>query len=153
RARKARNTYRIRKVRSALVDARERVESPKETQTRLTLLRAGFAEPEINLPVRAPRSGERFRIDLAYPRLRIAVEDDGSGPSTDKKRHGADRRKDDVLRERGWRAARASADALREPGDFLGRLLHLHAPVPRGQGSSGHARDHAGPGPGYMPPR
>src|SRR5699024_6412659 len=56
RARKARNTYRIRKVRSALVDARERVESPKETQTRLTLLRAGFAEPEINLPVRAPRS-------------------------------------------------------------------------------------------------
>src|SRR5699024_517074 len=50
RARKARNTYRIRTVRSALIDALERVESPKETQTRLTLLCAGFAEPEINLP-------------------------------------------------------------------------------------------------------
>src|SRR5699024_2460188 len=81
---------------------------PKETQTRLTLLRAGFAEPEINLPVRAPRSGERFRIDLAYPSLRIAVEYDGFWHSTDKKRHGADRRKDDVLHEMGWRVVRAS---------------------------------------------
>lgn len=133
RARKARNTYRIRKVRSALVDARERVESPKETQTRLTLLRAGFAEPVINLPVRAPRSGERFRIDLAYPSLRIAIEYDGFWHSTDKKRHAADRRKDDVLHEMGWRVVRASDEDLREPGDFLGRLRHLNAPMPRGR--------------------
>ena len=125
----ARHTYRIQAVRAALVDARERVESPKETQTRLLLLREGFAEPVINLPVRAPTSGERFRIDLAYPALRIAIEYDGFWHSTDKKRHAADRRKDDVLHELGRRVVRASDQDLREPDEFLGRLHHLNAPL------------------------
>jgi hypothetical protein len=126
---RARSTYRIRAVRAALADARDRVESPKETQTRLLLLRAGFAEPEINLPLRAPRSGERFRIDLAYPALRLAIEYDGFWHSTDKRRHAADRRKDDVLHELGWRVVRASDQDLREPHDLLNRLRHLNAPL------------------------
>lgn len=125
----ARHTYRIQAVRAALADARERVESPKETQTRLLLLRAGFAEPVINFPVRAPRTGQRFRIDLAYPAQRIAIEYDGYWHSTDKKRHAADRRKDDVLHEMGWRVVRASDQDLREPDEFLGRLHHLNAPL------------------------
>lgn len=129
RAQEARSTYRIRTVRAALADARERVESPKETQTRLLLLRRGFAEPVINLPIRAPRSEEGFRIDLSYPSLRIAIEYDGFWHSTDKKRHAADRRKDDVLHEMGWRVVRASDEDLRAPDDLLERLRHLDVPL------------------------
>lgn len=124
----ARGTFRIRRVRAALADARERVESPKETETRLLLLRKGFAEPEINLSVIAPATGECFRIDLAYSAQRIAVEYDGFWHSTDRTRHRRDRRKDDVLHELGWRVVRASDEDLRSPSAFLGRLTHLGAP-------------------------
>lgn len=124
----ATGTYRIRRVRDALADARERVESPKETATRLLLLREGFAEPRINLPIRAPGSGESFRLDLAYPAQRIAIEYDGHWHSTDRARHRRDRRKDDVLHELGWRVVRASDHDLRSPGALLARLAHLGAP-------------------------
>lgn len=120
--------YRIRRVRAAVADARERVESPKETETRLLLLAAGFTEPVINLPVRAPGTGERFRLDLSYPEQRIAIEYDGFWHSTDRRRHRRDRRKDDVLHQLGWRVVRASDEDLRHPDNLLGRLAHLGAP-------------------------
>jgi hypothetical protein len=127
-ARRARSTYRIRLVRAALTESRERVESPKETETRLLLLRAGFAEPVINLPIRAPGSEETFRLDLSYPESRLAIEYDGFWHSTNRRRHRQDRRKDDVLHELGWRVIRAADEDLRSPSRFLGRLTHLGAP-------------------------
>ena len=122
----------IKRVRAALRDARERVESPKETELRLLMRRSGFAEPVVNFEIRAPGTGERFRLDLSYPQLRIAIEYDGFWHSTDKKRHRADRRKDDVLHEMGWRVVRASDQDLWDSTDFLGRLVHLGAPMRRG---------------------
>lgn len=120
--------YRISAVRRAVADSRERVESPKETETRLLLQEAGFAEPVVNLTVRAPGTGEEFRLDLSYPQLRLAIEYDGFWHSTDRRRHRRDRRKDDVLHELGWRIVRASDQDLRTPRDFLGRLAHCGAP-------------------------
>ncbi len=127
----ASGAYRITRVRRAVALARERVESPKETETRLLLLDAGFAEPAINLEVRAPSTGEVFRLDLSYPSLRIAIEYDGFWHSTDRNRHRRDRRKDDVLHELGWRVVRASDADLEDPHDLLGRLSHLRAPLAR----------------------
>lgn len=124
----AEHQYRISRVRAAVADAREKVESPKETETRLLLQAEGFAEPVINRTVRAPRTGETFRIDLSYPELLLAIEYDGFWHSTDKQRHRRDRRKDDVLHELGWRVVRASDQDLREPREFLGRLAHCGAP-------------------------
>ena len=121
-------TYRISRVRAAVADARERVDSPKETETRLLLRDAGFAEPVVNLSIRAPATGEGFRLDLSYPELKLAIEYDGFWHSTDRRRHRRDRRKDDVLHELGWRVVRASDQDLREPGNFLGRVAHLGAP-------------------------
>lgn len=88
-------------VRRALLDARPGVESPKESELRLLLVGAGFAEPEINLPIRAEGSGESFRLDLAFPEQHIAVEYDGDWHRTDRDRFRRDRRKDDVLHELG----------------------------------------------------
>jgi hypothetical protein len=123
--------YRITRVRRAVALARDRVESPEETETRLLLLSAGFAEPVINLEVRAPSTGEVFRRDLSYPALRLAIEYDGFWHSTDRDRHRRDRRKDDVLHELGWRVVRASDADLADPHDLLGRLMHLRAPLGR----------------------
>lgn len=120
--------YRIKAVRAAVADARERVESPKETETRLLLRAAGFAEPIVNRSIRAPVTGEGFRLDLSYPDLKLAIEYDGFWHSTDRRRHRRDRRKDDVLHELGWRVVRASDQDLREPANFLGRVAHLGAP-------------------------
>ena len=120
--------YRISAVRLAVADSRERVESPKETETRLLLQAAGFAEPVVNRTIRAPGTNEEFRLDLSYPALRLAIEYDGFWHSTDKKRHRADRRKDDVLHELGWNVVRASDEDLRKPENFLGRAAHHGAP-------------------------
>lgn len=120
--------YRISAVRLAVAESREKVESPKETETRLLLAEHGFAEPVVNRTIRAPGTDEEFRLDLSYPRLRLAIEYDGFWHSTDKQRHRADRRKDDVLHQLGWRVVRASDEDLRTPRNFLGRLSTLGAP-------------------------
>lgn len=120
--------YRISAVRAAVEDARERVESPKESETRLLLRSAGFAEPVVNLTVRAPGTGETFRLDLSYPEQKLAIEYDGFWHSTDKKRHRRDRRKDDVLHELAWKVVRASDEDLENSEMFIGRVAHHGAP-------------------------
>lgn len=121
----------ITKVRVAVAASRERVESPKETELRLLLLRHGFAEPEINLPLRLSDGGggtRGFRLDLAYPLLRIAIEYDGDAHRTDRSQWTKDRRKDDMLHEAGWRVVRVTQPDLDTPKDLLTRLTALGAP-------------------------
>lgn len=118
----------IARVRRAVASARERVESPKETELRLLLLEHGFAEPLINRQVTAPGSGQRFRLDLAYGEERIAIEYDGDWHRTDRDRWRRDRRKDDVLHELGWRVVRVTGSDLTDPAGLLARLHHLGAP-------------------------
>lgn len=124
----ARGLHGIKKVRRALADARERVESPKETELRLLLRDHGFAEPAINLTIKAPGSDQYFRVDLAYPHLRIAIEYDGDWHRTDRRRFRRDRRKDDVLHELGWRVVRVVDTDLTSPSEVIDRLRHLGAP-------------------------
>lgn len=119
----------IKRVRRAITDARERVESPRETMLRLLLIEHGFAEPEINRTVRTPSTGESFRLDLCYARERLAIEYDGDWHRTDRRRFRSDRRKDDVLHELGWRVVRVTEKDLRDPSRLIGRLRHLGAPT------------------------
>lgn len=62
---------------AAIEEARTGSESPRESETRLTLTRAGLPEPLLNWTLR-DRAG-RFvaRLDLAYPAYRVCVEYDG----------------------------------------------------------------------------
>lgn len=115
-------------VRRALDDARAGVESPKETELRLLLLAAGFAEPRINVEVLARGSHERFRLDLSYRAPLIAIEYDGDWHRTDRRRFRRDRRKDDALHELGWHVVRATDADLLDPQALLDRLHHLGAP-------------------------
>lgn len=90
-----------RTVLTALARARERVESPKETETRLLLVDAGLPEPEVQHEV---REGDRLvaRIDLAYPRWRIAIEYEGDGHRTDADQWRRDIQRQRDLEDRGW---------------------------------------------------
>lgn len=111
------------KVREALDRAREGVESPKETETRLMIVDAGLAEPEVQWTV---LDAGRFvaRVDLAYPDLKIAVEYEGDGHRTDRAQWRTDIRRQRELEDLGWIVIRLTESDLTSPGAFLARLRH-----------------------------
>jgi very-short-patch-repair endonuclease len=105
-------------VRKALRLARERVESPKETETRLLIRAAGFAEPVVQHEV---RDGGRLvaRPDLSYPDLKIAIEYEGDGHRTDKAQWRRDIQRQRDLEDRGWIVIRLTQADLDEGGAGL----------------------------------
>ena len=64
-------------ARRAASYVRERVDSPMETRLRMLLVLAGLPEPEVNLELRDRSGLVTLRLDLSYPRVRLAVEYDG----------------------------------------------------------------------------
>ncbi|MDR2999521.1 MAG: hypothetical protein LBU78_15505 [Microbacterium sp.] len=116
-----------RTVRAALPLAREGVESPKETETRLMIVEAGLPEPVVQHEVREDR---RFiaRIDLAYPGLQIAIEYEGDGHRTDQDQWRRDIQRTRDLEDRGWIVIRLTQHDLREgKSSFLARLRNAIA--------------------------
>jgi very-short-patch-repair endonuclease len=96
-----------------LVDPR--AESPMESRTRVALVCGGIP-PEVQFPVVI--HGRRYRLDLAYPRYRLAVEYDGAGH-----RLQAQARLD-LLREAdlaaaGWRVLRFDAYVVMNRPDLI----------------------------------
>lgn len=108
----------FRALQQALADAREDVESPGETRTRLLLRRAGFPEPTPNLPVFDPDAKITRRIDNAYEDLKIAVEYDGDGHRS-RGAWRADRARQDSLESIGWTFRRLTMNDIREPARLL----------------------------------
>lgn len=108
-------------VRTALGRAREGVESPKETETRLMVVNSGLPEPVVQHEV---RDGTRLvaRIDLAYPQWLIAIEYEGDGHRTDKAQWRRDIARQRELEERGWVVIRLTQQDLDDPETFLARI-------------------------------
>jgi hypothetical protein len=67
----------VRRARHVMAYARDRVDSPKETVLRLSLVFARLPEPEVNIGLKS-ESGFLATPDLRYRRYRIAIEYDGS---------------------------------------------------------------------------
>jgi hypothetical protein len=82
-----------------LVDPR--AESPGESMTRLTIIDEGLPVPELQYWVRR-HDGDAYRLDLAYPLHRVAVEYDGVEFHSSPARRAADERRRAWLREHGW---------------------------------------------------
>jgi len=51
--------------------------SPKETQLRLLLIRAGFPRPRTQIPVRSPDGFRQYYLDMGWEDIKLAVEYDG----------------------------------------------------------------------------
>ncbi|OLT41146.1 hypothetical protein BJF86_16210 [Serinicoccus sp. CNJ-927] len=76
-------------------------ESPMETRTRLVLVLAGLPEPVLQHEV--GDETHRFRLDLAYPELKIAVEYDGRQHADDPRQWQHDLARREWLDAHGWR--------------------------------------------------
>ncbi|MCI1020382.1 hypothetical protein HWD99_17280 [Microbacterium sp. C5A9] len=107
-----------RRVRDALPRARDGVESPKETETRLLIVDGGFPEPEVQYEI---REGGRLvaRTDLAYPDLRITIEYEGDGHRTSRTQWRRDIQRQRELEDLGWIVIRVTQLDLAERGRSL----------------------------------
>ncbi|MCS3844409.1 endonuclease domain-containing protein [Microbacterium sp. AK031] len=101
-------------IRASLPLACERVESPKETETRLLLVDSGLPEPIVQHEVWA--DGRMLgRCDLAYPELRIAFEYEGDGHRTEKEQWRKDIQRQRYLEGEGWIVIRLTQADLDKP--------------------------------------
>lgn len=106
-------------LRELLALAEPLTESPMETRLRLVLLDAGAPNPTAQHDVRTEDGRLLGRVDLAYPRWRIAIEYEG-----DHHRERSHFRRDiahlNALRAAGWLVLRFTADdVLTHPGRIV----------------------------------
>ncbi|MBW0088560.1 DUF559 domain-containing protein [Pseudonocardia sp. KRD-184] len=95
-----------------LVDGR--AESPMESRIRVALVLGGLPAPVVQHAVEV--DGRRYRLDLAYPDLLLAIEYDGREHRGQRRAHADLRREADLARQ-GWRILRFDAlTVLQHPG-------------------------------------
>lgn len=99
----------------ALDDARPGSESPKETETRLVLMRAGLPEPEINATLLDAHGRFVARLDLGYPEYRVAIEYDGRHHA-DAAQFTRDADRWAAIEAEGWILVRVLSHHLETPG-------------------------------------
>ena len=93
--------------------ASPRAESAPESWIRLLIIELGFPLPDVNFALLSPGGRELYRLDLAWPELRIALEYDGHAAHAGREEQDAAREED--LRRRGWIVVRARAADLADP--------------------------------------
>ncbi|MHA6792844.1 hypothetical protein ACVGVM_04885 [Pseudonocardia bannensis] len=99
-----------------------RAESPAESWLLWVIVDLGFPIPEVNWSIRGVDGREIYRVDLAWPALRIAVEYNGYSAHAERTADDEARVRD--LRKRGWIVLVVEADDLRSPARVE---LELHA--------------------------
>ena len=100
--------------------ASPRAESAPESWVRMLLIEHGFPLPVVNFSLSSLAGRELYRLDLAWPELRIAVEYDGHAAHAGREEQDAAREED--LRRHGWIVVRARAADLSDPTRFLDEL-------------------------------
>lgn len=89
-----------------------RAESPPESWLLLELVELRFPVPEVNWCLFAPDGRLIYRLDLAWPELRIALEYNGYAVHVDRELEDQARAAD--LRQRGWIVLTVTKDDLRD---------------------------------------
>jgi uncharacterized protein DUF559 len=112
-----------------LIDGR--AESPPESWLRLLVVEAGFPPPTVQYCIVDRDGALVYRLDLAWPEIRIALEYDGYEAHAD--RQVQDAARDADLARRGWLTVRATVDDLRNPRRLLDELTRAfrerHVPL------------------------
>ncbi|MGA8986555.1 DUF559 domain-containing protein [Aeromicrobium sp.] len=110
------------RTRSSATLVRERVDSVRETDVRLTLVACRLPEPETNGVIRDDRGRFLARGDLVYRRWKIVIEYDG----WHHERNAEQRSKDILRRERleaaGWRVIVVTHDDMGHPTSVVARV-------------------------------
>lgn len=95
-------------------------ESPAESWTLVLFDDAGLPMPTPQYPIYDLSGTEIYRLDFAWPELRVAVEYDGYEAHEHKA--ARDQARDRDLRRRGWRVIRATSADLAAPTRLLGEI-------------------------------
>jgi hypothetical protein len=95
-------------------------ESPPESWLRLLVADAGFPLPEAQFEIRDLEGRLVYRLDMAWPESRVALEYDGY--EAHEGRSEADAERDRRLGGRGWTVVRARAQDLSKPDRVIGEL-------------------------------
>lgn len=95
-------------------------ESPMESWLLLTIADAGLPAPEQQFEVFNLAGKAVYRLDFAWPQLRIASEYDGYEAHETRRERDAARYED--LRRRGWIVIRADADDLKDPARVIAAI-------------------------------
>jgi hypothetical protein len=102
---------------------RDGVGSPMETRLRMLIVLAGLPEPVVDHVLWDDAGGVRYRLDLAYPELRVAVEYDGRQHAQVSRQWHHDLRRREWLDRHGWRLVVVTAEGVfRDPAGTLARV-------------------------------
>jgi hypothetical protein len=106
-----------RAARQSLALLRTGSRSPMESRARLVMLRGGLPEPELNVDVHDPHTGEWLaQPDFVWREQRVIAEFQGDHHRTDRAQWQADIVRVRRLQEAGWRVVLLTADdVLRHP--------------------------------------
>lgn len=117
----------LQRLRLALAEARPNTDSPQETRARLIIARAGLPEPVVHFAVYNARGEFVGTPDLAYTRLRIAMEYEGDGHRKDSQTFNDDIERAELFQEATWRYVRITRDHVNNPHRLISRVtLVLH---------------------------
>lgn len=115
-------------ARQAALLVRSGAESPMETKVRLLLVLAGFPEPRVQFTVTDADGRPRYRLDLSYPELWVAIEYDGRHHAQDADQWGHDLTRREWLDGNGWRLiVLRSADVHATPWATVRRIAEVLA--------------------------
>lgn len=119
-------------VRALLPLADPLAESPMESEARLVMLDGGLPGPDLQHEI-LDRHGRLWRVDFAWPELRIAVEYDSDEWHSGAEALHRDRDRRDALRDAGWLVIVIFADDVRRsPNELVHRLrAELHSAAAR----------------------
>lgn len=102
----------LRRLRRALELVDGGAESPYESLTRLTLIRAGLPVPQTQIEVRNAVGRVFARLDMGWPEWKVAVEYDGAQHWTDARQRAWDIERLAKLEAAGWLVIRVSSAML-----------------------------------------
>jgi hypothetical protein len=111
-----------RAARRALLEIRQGAESRPESILRLTLVRGGLPEPDLNLDITDARGRWLGRADLVYRRFKVIVEYDGELHRTNSAQYDKDMMRIEEFARAGWTVIRIRKRALfGDPGSVVAR--------------------------------
>lgn len=129
-ARSHRGARGLRNLRVALELHDPGAESPQETWLRLLLIRKGFPRPETQIPVAGPTGRPRYRLDMGWEDIKVAVEYDGEHHRTDDSSYRSDILRLEYIQSMGWIIIRVVAK--QEISDIVQRVAQARAARLRG---------------------
>lgn len=112
----------VQRARRAAEFVRDGVESPRETDVRLALVRSGLAEPELNINILDQRGRFLARGDLVYRRWKVLVEYDGWQHERDAWQRQKDHLRREALEAAGWLVIVVTTADMRAPKSVAARV-------------------------------